>query len=66
MATWFLLFCVFAVKHDCVFGEDLDLGEITYVSDVHLSLSLTLRYSFCFLWTELKDMKCNHAAFEGT
>lgn len=42
MATWFLLFCVLAVKHDCVFGEDLDLGEITYVSDVHLSLSHTL------------------------
>ena len=32
-----------AVKHDCVFGDDLDLPEISFVSDVW-SLSLSITY----------------------
>ena len=32
---------ILAVKHDCVFGDDLDLNEISYVSEVfYSSLSL--------------------------
>lgn len=31
---------LFAVKHDCVFGDDLDIDEITLVSEVH-KLSVT-------------------------
>jgi hypothetical protein len=26
---------LFAVKHDCVFGNDLDVDEITFVSEVY-------------------------------
>lgn len=38
-----LLFLIFlAVKHDCVFGDDFDLAEISLVSDV-CSLSLSLQ-----------------------
>ncbi|KAM7487245.1 hypothetical protein LguiB_024729 [Lonicera macranthoides] len=33
------------VKHDCVFGEDLDLGEITYVSDLLKELERPILYS---------------------
>jgi len=38
-----------AVKHDCVFGEDLDLSEITYVSEVFFSFHfLTFITTACF------------------
>ncbi|KAL8037803.1 hypothetical protein ABFX02_11G061500 [Erythranthe guttata] len=33
------------VKHDCVFGEDFDLDEITYVSKVLTELNHTILYS---------------------
>ncbi|XP_027365451.1 uncharacterized protein LOC113872246 isoform X2 [Abrus precatorius] len=33
------------VKHDCVFGDDLDLSEITYVSEVLSKLSRPIVYS---------------------
>ncbi|GFQ03277.1 alpha-galactosidase mel1 [Phtheirospermum japonicum] len=33
------------VKHDCVFGEDLDLNEITYVSKVLTELNRPILYS---------------------
>ncbi|CAK9312395.1 unnamed protein product [Citrullus colocynthis] len=33
------------VKHDCIFGDDLDLDEITFVSDVLKQLSSTIVYS---------------------
>ena len=29
---------LFAVKHDCVFGNDLDVDEITFVSEVYSTL----------------------------
>lgn len=31
-----------AVKHDCVFGDDFDLNEITYVSEVFWSSPVLL------------------------
>ncbi|RDX91533.1 aglB, partial [Mucuna pruriens] len=34
-----------AVKHDCVFGDDLDLNEITYVSEVLSELNRPIVYS---------------------
>ncbi|KAJ1405339.1 Ricin B, lectin domain [Sesbania bispinosa] len=33
------------VKHDCVFGDDLDLNEITYVSEVLSKLNRPIVYS---------------------
>ncbi|MCI12113.1 alpha-galactosidase, partial [Trifolium medium] len=33
------------VKHDCVFGADLDLNEITYVSEVLSQVNRSLVYS---------------------
>nr|KYP36484.1 Alpha-galactosidase [Cajanus cajan] len=33
------------VKHDCVFGDDLDLNEITYVSEVLNKLNRPILYS---------------------
>lgn len=32
----------FSVKHDCVFGDDFDLNEITVVSEVQSNASLLL------------------------
>jgi len=36
---------VLAVKHDCVFGDDLELNEISYVSEVFCSFLSLLPYS---------------------
>ena len=35
---------VITVKHDCVFGEDLDLNEIKTVSEVRESITHYLEY----------------------
>ncbi|KAJ6680698.1 ALPHA-GALACTOSIDASE [Salix purpurea] len=36
---------LFAVKHDCVFGNDLDVDEITFVSEVLQKLNRPILYS---------------------
>lgn len=40
------------MKHDCVFGDDFDVDEISFVSEVHSSISPFLLSCLFGSWTE--------------
>lgn len=56
-SSYFNSFSTFhAVKHDCVFGDDFDLNEISYVSEVLFWNSSTLCPSYSHLKTEIGNV----------
>lgn len=42
-----------AVKHDCIFGDDLDLAEISFVSEVRHNFWYKYGIKFCSVWSSL-------------